>query len=131
MRICIFPKKTDGQQQVHEKVLSQYQSSPAAAAKSLQSCPTLCDPIDSSPPDSSVPGILHARTLEWAAISSEKYKSKSKVTYHLTSVRMTIIKKNPRSKFHRCGKKGTLCIVGRNVNWYSHYGEQYEGFSRN
>ena len=41
----------------------------AAAAKSLQSCPTLCDPIDSSPPDSSVPGILQARTLEWIAIS--------------------------------------------------------------
>ena len=37
----------------------------AAAAKSLQSCPTLCDPIDSSPPGSPVPGILQARTLEW------------------------------------------------------------------
>ena len=42
---------------------------PAAAAKSLQSCPTLCDPIDSSPPGSSIPGILQARTLEWVAIS--------------------------------------------------------------
>ena len=41
----------------------------AAAAKSLQSCPTLCDPIDGSPPGSPVPGILQARTLEWAAIS--------------------------------------------------------------
>ena len=41
----------------------------AAAAKSLQSCPTLCDPIDSSPPGSAVPGILQARTLEWVAIS--------------------------------------------------------------
>ena len=41
----------------------------AAAAKSLQSCPTLCNPIDSSPPGSSVPGILQARTLEWVAIS--------------------------------------------------------------
>ena len=41
----------------------------AAAAKSHQSCPTLCDPIDSSPPVSSVPGILQARTLEWVAIS--------------------------------------------------------------
>ena len=37
------------------------------AAKSLQSCPTLCDPIDDSPPGSSVPGILQARTLEWVA----------------------------------------------------------------
>ena len=43
--------------------------SPAAAAKSLQSCPTLCDPIDVSPPGSPVPGILQARTLEWVAIS--------------------------------------------------------------
>ena len=41
----------------------------AAAAKSLQSCPTLCDPIDSSPPGSSVPGILQARILGWVAIS--------------------------------------------------------------
>ena len=41
----------------------------AAAAKSLQLCPTLCDPRDSSPPGSSVPGILQARTLEWVAMS--------------------------------------------------------------
>jgi len=41
----------------------------AAAAKLLQSCPTLCDPIDGSPPGSPVPGILQARTLEWVAIS--------------------------------------------------------------
>ena len=41
----------------------------AAAAKSLQSCPTLCDPIDGSPPGSPVPGILQARTMEWVAIS--------------------------------------------------------------
>ena len=40
-----------------------------AAAKSLQSCPTLCDPIDGSPPGSPIPGILQARTLEWVAIS--------------------------------------------------------------
>ena len=41
----------------------------AAAAKSIQSCPTLCDPIVGSPPGSPVPGILQARTLEWVAIS--------------------------------------------------------------
>ena len=52
----------------------------AAAAKSLQSCPTLCDPIDSSPPGSPVPGILQARTLEWVAISfSNTWKWKVKV----------------------------------------------------
>ena len=42
---------------------------PAAAAKSLESCPTLCDPIDSSPPGSPIPGILQARILKWVAIS--------------------------------------------------------------
>ena len=41
----------------------------AATAKSLQSCPTLCDPIDGNPPGSPIPGILQARTLEWVAIS--------------------------------------------------------------
>ena len=47
----------------------------AAAAKSLQSCPTLYNPIDGSPPGSPVPGILQARTLEWVAISfSNAYK---------------------------------------------------------
>ena len=52
----------------------------AAAAKSLQSCPTLCDPIDSSPLGSPVPGILQARTLEWVAISfSNAWKWKMKV----------------------------------------------------
>ena len=44
-------------------------SAAAAAAKSLQSCPSLCDPIDGSPPGSPGPGILQARTLEWIAIS--------------------------------------------------------------
>ena len=52
----------------------------AAAAKSPQSCPTLCDPIDGSPPGSAVPGILQARTLEWVAISfSNAWKWKVKV----------------------------------------------------
>ena len=54
--------------------------SAAAAAKSLQSCPTLCDPKDSSPPGSTIPGILQARTLEWVAISfSNAWKWKVKV----------------------------------------------------
>ena len=58
-----------------------------AAAKSLQSCPTLCDPIDGSPPGSSIPGILQAKILEWVAISFSKiqrnqsriYKKKEKL----------------------------------------------------
>ena len=44
-------------------------TAPAAAAKSLQSCPTLCDPIDGLLPGSSVPGILQAKTLKWVAMS--------------------------------------------------------------
>ena len=60
----------------------------AAAAKSLQLCPTLCDPIDGSPPGSPVPGILQARTLEWVAISSSnawKWKVKVKSCPNLSN----------------------------------------------
>ena len=49
----------------------------AAAAKSPQSCPTLCDPIEGSPPGSAVPGILQARILEWVAISSPLHESEN------------------------------------------------------
>ena len=60
----------------------------AATAKSLQSCPSLCDPIDGSPPGCPVPGILQARTLEWAAISlSNAWKWKVKVK-SLRSIRL-------------------------------------------
>ena len=58
----------------------------AAAAKSLQSCPTLCNPIDGSPPGSPIPGILQARTLEWVAISffsAWKWKVKVKLLRHV------------------------------------------------
>ena len=58
----------------------------AAAVKSLESCPTLCDPIDGSPSGSPVPGILQARTLEWVAISfSNAWKGKVKVKVKLLS----------------------------------------------
>ena len=61
----------------------------AAAAKSIQSCPTLCDPIDGSPLGSPIPGILQARTLEWLAISfSNAWKWKVKVK-SLSRVRPT------------------------------------------
>ena len=61
----------------------------AAAAKLLQSCPTLCDPIDSSPSGSPIPGILQARTLEWVAISFSnawKWKVKVKSLSHVPTV---------------------------------------------
>ena len=61
-------------------ILPSVNAAAAAAAKLLQSCPTLCDPIDSSPPGSLIPGILQARTLEWVAISfSDAWKWKVKV----------------------------------------------------
>ena len=67
----IFPTQGLNRGLLHcRRILYQlsYWGSPAAA-KSLQSCPTLCDPIDGSPPGSPIPGILQARTLEWVAIS--------------------------------------------------------------
>ena len=72
-----MPSKQDWH--IWEKRVEDY-SGAAAAAKSLQSCPTLCDPIDSSPPGSPVPRILQARTLEWVAISfSDAWEWKVKV----------------------------------------------------
>ena len=68
-----------------KRLLSNTSKNPAAtaAAKSIQSCLTLCDPIDSNPPGSPVPGILQARTLEWVAISfSDSWKWKVKVKLH-------------------------------------------------
>ena len=56
----------------------------AAATKSLQSCLTLCDPIDGSPPGFPIPGILQARTLEWVAISGEVLYSQQKQDQELT-----------------------------------------------
>jgi len=65
----------------------------AAAAKSLQSCPTLCDPIDGSPPGSSVPGILQARTLEWVAISFSIVTDLKQNLLKLMSLSITLAKK--------------------------------------
>ena len=61
MHLCIF--------WMNSVILNKYNHAAAAAAKLLQSCPTLCDPIDGSPSGSPVPGILQARTLEWVAIA--------------------------------------------------------------
>ena len=58
-------------------LISNIWAAAATAAKSLQSCPTLCNPRDDSPPDSPVPGILQARTLEWVAISFSKWRELS------------------------------------------------------
>ena len=75
----------------------------ATAAKSLQSCPTLCNPIDGSPPDSPVPAILQARTLEWAAISFSnawkwRVKVKSLSRVRLFAIPWTVAYQAPPSK---------------------------------
>ena len=67
--VVSFELKTMETPWAHEKLLPLPLLLAAAAAKSLPSCPTLCDPRDGSPPGSPVPGILQARTLEWGAIS--------------------------------------------------------------
>ena len=67
-------------------LIIKHSAAAAAAAKSLQLCPTLCDPIEGSPPGSPVPGILQARTEEWVAISSSnawKWKVKAKSLSHV------------------------------------------------
>ena len=56
-----------------------YDKLAAAAAKLLQSCPTLCDPMDGSPPGSSIPGIFQARVLEWGAIAFSDDKPKQHI----------------------------------------------------
>ena len=74
--------------EMHIKTPVEYHFTPpaAAAAKSLQLCPTLCDPIDGSPPGSPIPGILQARILKWLAIS-----------FSITPPRMAEIKKSDYS----------------------------------
>ena len=68
------------EKQNHSYTAGENGTAAVAAAKSLQSCPTLCDPTDRSPPGSPIPGILQARTLEWVAISfSNAWKRKGKV----------------------------------------------------
>ena len=63
----VFTTELPGKPKIQDSHIQNHTA--AAAAKSLQSCPTLCDPIDGSPPGSSVPGILQARILEWVTIS--------------------------------------------------------------
>ena len=78
----------------------------AAAAKSLQSCPTLCDPRDGSPPGSSIPGILQARILEWVAIAFSnawKWKVKVKSLSHvrILAIPWTVYQASPSVGFPR------------------------------
>ena len=85
----------------------------AATAKSLQSCPTLCDPIDGSPPGSHVPGILQGRTLEWVAISFSnawnwKVKEKSLSRVRLLETLETLRDAGPDAVLHQdCSLPGS------------------------
>jgi len=77
MYLCLYLSKIKGK-------AWRWESTATAAAKLLQSCLTLCDPMDCSPPGSPVPGILQARTLEWVAISfSNAWKWKVKLLSHV------------------------------------------------
>ena len=99
----------------------------ATAAKSLQSCPTLCDPIDGSPPGSPVPGILQARTLEWAAISFSsawKWKGKVKSISHarlLATPWTAVYQASPSMEFSRqeywSGSSLPSPVENINVKW--------------
>ena len=111
----------------------------AAAAKLPQSCPTLCNPIDGSPPGSPVPGILQARTLEWLAISfSNAWKWKVKVK-SLSRVRPSAtpwtaaFQAPPSMGFARQEYWSGVPLpslelsytAGKRVKWCSHFGKQF------
>ena len=73
----------------------------AAAAKSLESCPTLCDPTDGSPPGSPVPGIIQARTLEWVAIAFSSASMHAKSLQSCPTLCYPVDNSSPGSSGHR------------------------------
>ena len=91
--------------------------SAAAAAKSLQSCPTLCDPMVSSPPGSAVPGILQARTLEWVA-KCMKVKSESEVAQSCLTLRDFMDCSLPGSSVHGIFQARVLEWVAKSLPQY-------------
>ena len=96
-----------------------------AAAKSLQSCPTLCDPVGDSPPGSPVPGILQARTLEWVAIlKCMKVKSESEVAQSCPTLSDPMDCSPPGSSVHGIFQAKVLEWVAFNYNhfcWFNRY----------
>ena len=91
--------------------------SAAAAAKSLQSCPTLCDPMVSSPPGSAVPGIIQARTLEWVA-KCRKVKSESEVAQSCLTLRDFMDCSLPGSSVHGIFQARVLEWVAKSLPQY-------------
>ena len=100
-------------------------SAAAAAAKSLQSCPTLCDPIDGSPPGSSVPRILQARILEWVAISFSNACMHAKSLQSCPTLCDPMDSSPPGSSIHRILQARTLewIAISFSIFWsaVSHY----------
>ena len=111
----IFPTQRPNQHLLYcRKILCRLthlgSSSVTLAATPLQSCPTLCDPIDGSPPGSPVPGTLQARTLEWVAISfSNVWKWKVKVKYSIVS--NSYFFANTFEYFYFCLTYNKLCRI--------------------
>ena len=128
-------------QRCGEKELLYSVAAAAAAAKSFQSCPTLCDSIDGSPSGSTVPGILQARTLERVAISFSnawkwKVKVKSLSRSQLLATPWTgAYQPTGASSVHGIFQARVLewgaIAFGGNINWCSHCRKQYWSFSKN
>ena len=85
----------------------------AAAARSLQSCPTLCDPIDGSPPGSAIPGILQARTLEWVelAIDQKKKKKEYNSPRRINSINIVLFNDYQRNANYRNAKTSFIKLL--------------------
>ena len=95
----------------------------AAAAKSFQSSPTLCDPIDGSPPGSPVPGILQARTLEWVAISFSNAWKGWQMMLKLRNDFLEMINSWCYKKWSKDAAKCDSRILG-NLRWVPHIGRR-------
>ena len=102
-------------------------------AKLLQSCLTLCDPMNCSPPGSSVHGILQAGILEWVDMLSSRGSSQLRIEpTSLMSPTWLLLK---QQEITNCGmdvnERESLCTVGGTISRCSHYGKQYGGTSKN
>ena len=109
------PRQVQSSKQVVDLGFECILKAAAAAAKSLQSCPTLCDPIDSSPSGSPVPGILQARVLEWGAIASSDFEGRApqNTTLHCFPQVGTVCgKENKWPRFEWLTKVGISSGVG-------------------
>ena len=107
---------------------SSFRPAAAAAAKLLQSCPTLCDPINGSPPGSAIPGILQARTLEWVAISfSNSFRPKHKYFQNLSHWRASLVAQLIKESAYNAGSLGLIPGLGRSPKEGKGYPLQYSG----